>query len=108
MRRYNSAREDSRPKPKKTIWGETVVFHSYLWIDQFVWARAFCGLRRSCLAAMDCSGTIQRIHTRKIEVSQGRARACKCDGFHVLGTFDEALVTFHSAALTRNDLFHMA
>ena len=26
MRRYNSAREDSRTKPKKTIWGETVFF----------------------------------------------------------------------------------
>ena len=27
---------------------------------------------------------------RKIELDQGRARACKCDGFHDLVTFDEA------------------
>ena len=39
---------------------------------------------------MDCSGTIQKIHMRKIELDQGRARACECDGFHVLVTFGEA------------------
>ena len=26
MRRYYSARKDSRPKPKKTKWGESAVF----------------------------------------------------------------------------------
>ena len=26
----------------------------------------------------------------EIDVDQGLARACKCDGFHDLGTFDEA------------------
>ena len=45
---------------------------------------------------MDCSGTIQRIHMRKIELIQGRARACRCDGVHDLGTFDEAPGTLQS------------
>ena len=46
---------------------------------------------------MDCNGTSQKIHMRKIGLGQGRARACKCDGFHVLGTFDEAPVTLQSS-----------
>ena len=45
---------------------------------------------------MDCSGTIQKIHMRKIEQVQDRTRACKCDGFHDLGTFDEAPGTLQS------------
>ena len=45
---------------------------------------------------MDCNGTIRKIHMRKIERDQGRARTCKCDGFHVLGTFDEAPATIQS------------
>ena len=39
---------------------------------------------------MDCSGTAGKIHMREIEVRQGVARACYHDGFHDLGTFDEA------------------
>ena len=97
MRRYCSARKDSRQKPKKTIYGQSTVFLWYLWIDQFVWALAFCGLRRSCLAAMDCNGASQNIHMRKIGLPQGRVHACKCDIFHVLGTFDEAPVTLQSS-----------
>ena len=40
---------------------------------------------------------------RKIEQTQGRVRACKCDGFHDLVTFDEAPGTLQSqgSALTR-------
>ena len=55
-------------RPKKTIWGNVAVFHGYLEIDQFVWARAFCEIRISCPAAVDCSGTIRKIHMRKIEL----------------------------------------
>ena len=33
---------------------------------------------------------------RKIGLIQGRERACKCDRFHVLGTFGEAPVTLQS------------
>ena len=32
----------------------------------------------------------------KIELHQGRARVCECDGFHNLGTFDEAAVTLQT------------
>ena len=56
----------------------------------FVWARAVCGTRISCPASVDPSGTTGKIHMREIEVRQGVARACYHDGFHDLGTFDEA------------------
>ena len=46
---------------------------------------------------MDCNGTSQRIHMRKIEVSQGRARDANEMFFFVLGTFDEAPVTLQSS-----------
>ena len=48
-----------------------MVFLDFLGIDQFVWARVFCVLRISCCAPVDCSGVARKIHTRKIEVSQG-------------------------------------
>ena len=48
---------------------------------------------------MDCSGTIQKTHMRKTELSQGRARACKCDGFHDLVTFDEAPGSLQSSGV---------
>ena len=46
-------------------------FFEYLRIGQFVWARVLCGTRYYHSASMDCSGTIQKIHMRKIQVSQG-------------------------------------
>ena len=48
-----------------------MVFHEYLWIDQFVWARVFCGTRYYQSASVGCSGTIQKIHMRKIRRDQG-------------------------------------
>ena len=48
-----------------------MVFHQYLWIDQFVWALVFCGIRYYQFASMDCSGDIQKIHMRKIWMIQG-------------------------------------
>ena len=36
---------------------------------------------------------------RKIRLEQGRARACKCDGFHDLGTFDKAPGTLQSSGV---------
>ena len=62
----------------------------------FVWARALCELRIGCCASVECSGTIRRIHVRKIEQVQGVARACDHDGFQHLGTFDEAPGTVQS------------
>ena len=96
MRRYYWCREDSRQRSKKTICEKFIVFHWYLWIAQFVWARAFCGTRIWCPATVDCSGTIRKIHVRKIRRGQGVARACYHDGFRDLGPFDEALETLQS------------
>ena len=62
----------------------------------FVWARGFCGLRISCPASVDCSGTAWKIHMREIEEDQSVARACYHDGFHDLWTFDEAPGTVQS------------
>ena len=45
---------------------------------------------------MDCSGTIGKIHVVEIEVAQGVAHAWYSDGFHHLGTFDEAPGTVQS------------
>ena len=45
---------------------------------------------------MDCSGTIWKIHVVEIEVAQGVAHAWYSDGFHHLGTFDEAPGTVQS------------
>ena len=70
-RRYYSAREDSRPRPKKTIYEHLMVFHSDLWINVFVWVRAVCGTRYCCSASARRSGAIQKIHMRKIRRDQG-------------------------------------
>ena len=61
-----------------------------------MWARGLCGTRISCSASVDPSGTAGKIHTRKIRLVQGAARACSHDGFHDLGTFDEAPGTLQS------------
>ena len=62
----------------------------------FVWARGFCETRISCSASVDPSRTTGKIHMRKIMLHQGVVRACYYDGFHDLGTFNEAPVTFQS------------
>ena len=96
MRRYNTGREDSRPRPKKTICSFWSVFHQYLGIDQFVWARVLCGTRYYQSASLDCSGVIQEIHMRKIRLSQGLVHVGESYRFHDLGTFDEAPGTVQS------------
>ena len=63
----------------------------------FVWARGFCGTRTCCCASVDCNGTIGKILEAEIEVAQGVAHACYHDGFHDLGTFDEAPWTSQSS-----------
>ena len=47
------------------------VYLQYLRIHQFVWVRVLCGTRYYQCASLDCSGTIQKIHVRKVEVHQG-------------------------------------
>ena len=59
-------REDCRPGPKKTIYEKVAVFHLYLGMHQFVWARVLCETRLGYCAAVDCSGTTQKINMRKI------------------------------------------
>ena len=87
------------PRPKKTIYKNLTVFHCYLLIYVFVWARICCALGRSCLASVDCSGTIGKILEVEIEMGQGVAHACYHGGFHDLGTFNEAPETVQSSGV---------
>ena len=65
-------------------------------MHQFVWAHVFCGIRYGCSAAVDCSGTAQKIHMRKFRLSQGREHAWKYDGIHDPGMFDKDFGTLQS------------
>ena len=62
-----------------------MVFHQYLWIYVFVWARVLCGTRRHQSASLDCSGVIQKINVRKIWLDQGVARDDKMTDFMLRG-----------------------
>ena len=62
----------------------------------FVWARVFCGTRISQSAWSSDSGTVQKIHMRKIRWKQGQPLTCYHDGFHDLGPFDKAPGTVQS------------
>ena len=95
-KRYYCVREDCRPRPSETIYDNWMFICPYLWIAQFVWARALYGLRIICSAAVDCSGTIRKIHMRKIELDQGRAHAYKNDRFHDQRPLDKAPWPFQS------------
>ena len=66
-------------------------------MHQFVWAGSLCGTRIGYPAAVDCSGTTQKVHVPEIDLDQGREHAWKCYGFHVLGTFDEVSGTLQSS-----------
>ena len=81
-KRNYHGREDCRPRPGETICRIWSVFHEYLEIYEFVWDCAVCGTRKHQSASVDCSGVIQKIHMRKIRLSQGVARASENDGFH--------------------------
>ena len=81
--------EDCRPRRKTTICKHVMVFLRFLGMHQFVWAGSLCGTRIEYLAAVDFSGTIQKIHMRKIKLQQGDEHAWKCGSFHVPGTFDK-------------------
>ena len=70
-RKYNTAREDCRQDPGETMYNFMTVFHKYLRIGQFVWARVLLCTRYYQSASVDCNGVIWKIHTREDEVSQG-------------------------------------
>ena len=88
--------ERSQARTRKNYVGKSNGFRLHLGIDKFVWARVLCGTRICCCAAVGCSGSTQKIHMRKIRVSQGDGRAWKYDGFHDPGTFDEDFGTLQS------------
>ena len=98
-------REDCRPGPKKTVYGDRVVFHWLLGMHQFVWARALCGIRYGCLAAVDCSGTIQKIHMRKPELPRVTSMHANVMDFMIRGRLTRILkrVRAQGSALTGND-----
>ena len=65
----------------------------------FVSARAFCGTRIYCCAAVDCSGTTQKIIVPEIDVDQSSEHGWKYNGFHDPGTFDEHFGTLQSSGV---------
>ena len=73
MRRYICVREDCKQYQAETMCKFWSVFHQYLRIGQFVWARVVCGPRYYQSASLDCSGVIQKIHMREPEVRQGQS-----------------------------------
>ena len=73
-----------------------MVFHEYLRIRQFVWARVLFATRHCQSAPVECSGTTGKIHVSENSMKQGVAHACYHDGFHDLGTFDDAPGTLQS------------
>ena len=81
-RRYICVREDCRQYQAEIMYNFVMVFHQYLRIGQFVWARVLYGTRYYQSASLDCSGVIQKIHMRKIEVGQGLVHDGECDRFH--------------------------
>ena len=83
-RRYICVREDCRQYQAETICKILMVFHEYLRISKFVWARVLCGTRKYQSASVDCSGVIQKINTQKIRRDQGLVH-------------DEDFLIFHGA-----------
>ena len=72
-RRYKCVREDCRQYQGETIYAFVMVICSYLWINVFVWALVFCGIRYYQFASQDCSWFIRKIHMRKIRLDQGQS-----------------------------------
>ena len=89
-RRYKCVREDCRQYHGETMWGSRPVYHQYLRIGQFVWARVLSRTRYYQSASVDCSGVIQKIHMREIRLIQGLVNIMKCDRFHAQMMLDKA------------------
>ena len=85
-RRYISGRGDCGQYQAETIYDFVMVFHQYLRIGQFVWALVLCGTRYYQSASVDCSGIIQKIHMRELEVRQGIVRMMKMSDFMIRGS----------------------
>ena len=70
-RSYICVREDCRQYQAETICNFVMVFHQYLRIGEFVWDLVLLGTRYYQSASVDCSGVVQKINMREIEVEQG-------------------------------------
>ena len=103
-RRYICVREDCRPRPKKTMYISVMVSLQYLRIPTIVWARVLLGARYYQSASVDCSGVIQKIHMREIEVHQGIACMMKMIHFMIRGreARPNGALMAQGSALTRN------
>ena len=62
-----------------------MVFHQYLRIGQFVWDLVLLGTRYYHCALVDCSGVIQKIHMRELEVRQGIVSVMEMTDFMIRG-----------------------
>ena len=71
MRRYICVREDCGQYQAEIMYTFVMVFHQYLRIDQFVLDLVLCGTRYYQSASVDCSGVIQKMNMREIEMLQG-------------------------------------
>ena len=73
-------------------------------MHQFDWARDFCDIRYGCPAAVDCSGTIQKIYMRKPEWSRVTSIHANVMDFMIRGRLTRILRHFRAqgSALTRN------
>ena len=81
-----------------------MVFYLYLGIAVFVRARALCGTRIGCCAAVDCSGTAKKIHMRKSRQVQGDEPDGNVMEFMIWGGLTRPREPFRArgSALTRN------
>ena len=83
-----------------------MIYHQYLRIHKFVWARALSGTRKHQSASVDCSEVIQKIHMRKIDRGQGLDHDEEFAIFHGLGTLtrQNGPSWAQGSALTRNEI----
>ena len=110
MRRYCWGRKVCRPRPKKTTCTFWLVFHWYLWINDFVWARALCVTKISCCVSVDCNGAIGEIHVKKIGLDQALVTwwICKIPARKPLGLAEWTLHKTNFSADAQDVKVHMA
>ena len=105
-KRYNTAREDCRQDPGEKMCIFMKVFHQYLRIGQFVWARVLLCTRYYQSASVGCNGVILKIHRREDEVGQGFPMMMIFENFMVWGrlTRPNGPSRAQGSALTRNEI----
>ena len=103
---YNTAREDCVQDPGETMCKFMTVFHQYLRIGQFVWARVLLCTRYHQSASVDCNGVIWKINRREDEVRQGFPTMMIFEIFMVWGrlTRPNGPSRAQGSTLTRNEI----